>query len=98
MGIFGIAFALILTGAAALFLIKFMYLPSIIFAVLSTYGYYSAIFFIFAYFNMRSLIKLIGLISKFGEDNISEISLAMKWKERSTLKFIRKYRKKGYIR
>ncbi len=98
MGIFGIVIALLFTGAAALFLIKYMYLPAIIFAVLSTYGYYSALFFIFAYFNMKALIKLFGLIEKFGEDNIGAISEGMKWKERATLKFIQRYKKRGYIR
>ena len=97
MTLVGACIALTFTVAAVLLVYKFQYIPAIVFAVLSAYGYYSAPFCFFAFTDTRLIIKIIGILSEDANAGAEDISKKLGLKVSATEKLIKKAKRRGYI-
>ena len=95
-------FALGLTALSFMCIKEPYYLVMAIAAVLAVVFYYVAVHSFFKFIDMRATVELIDIINSAQrrrvQINISEISAEMGWRNETTVKFINKCRKKGYIR
>ena len=92
LGLAVIAFAL-----AAVFVVNSLYYAMAIFAVISAVCFYLFVFFVFAYCDMKEVIRIIPIVRELGEEDIRGIAQGMGWRRIVTRKFIAKYKKMGYI-
>ena len=90
-------FSVIFLLVALLFLLKFMYIPMAVFAVLSAACCYAFAFLLFAFLDARWAIKICTIIEETGETDAEKIAQRLNWKESKTEKFLSICKKHGYI-
>ena len=73
------------------------YIAMIPFGVISIISFYANVFFAFAAYDLKVMLRVIPIIDEFGSENVSSIAERIGWRQIATEKFIKKCKKHGYI-
>ena len=91
------AFSVVFLLGALLFLLKFLYIPMAVLAVLSAVCCYAFAFLLFAFTDAGTAVKICAVIEETGDADAEKIAEHLGWKLSKTEKFLNTCKKHGYI-